>query len=147
MGILELLLQRTSKAGEPKTFGILYDDNQRVVCYSLEDTVRETSENVIEWKVKGETAIPSGRYKITLEWSPRFGVDTITLHNVPGFEHIRMHGGNTTKDTEGCPLLGMKLDANGIAPGTSRPAVKLVKSIIKEAIQAGQEVWIDVRNA
>ena len=102
---------------------------------------------VKEWKVPGETAIPEGRYRITLEYSPRFGSDTITLNNVTGFDYIRMHGGNTVKDTDGCPLLGMKLDANGIAPGTSQPAVKLVKAIIKEAIKAGQQVWIDVRNA
>lgn len=99
-----------------------------------------------EWKIKGQTAIPSGRYRITLEDSPRFGADTLTVNDVPGFVGVRMHGGNTHENTEGCPLLGYQVTSTTIVGGTSGPAVKEVKAMVKEAIEAGREVWLDINN-
>ena len=142
---MNLSLQRTHQLGAA-TFGELRLADQRI-CYTLEDEVREIEgEPVASWKIKGATAIPSGRYRITLEHSPRFGPDTLTVNNVPGFTGVRMHAGNTADDTEGCPLLGLAIDARGIVGGTSRPAVDRVRDLVRGAIGRGVEVWMDVCN-
>jgi hypothetical protein len=148
---VNLTLQRLTPPGRPRTFGKLFIDDV-FVCYTLEDEVREQlGQPVAEWKIKGATAIPStafsgAPYRVTLEFSQRFGVDTITVHEVPGFKYIRAHGGNTEADTEGCPLLGMQVNAAGIVPGTSRPAVALVKGRVAEALNRGEEVWLTINN-
>nr|WP_315471771.1 DUF5675 family protein [uncultured Rhodoferax sp.] len=116
-------------------------------CYTLEDQVREVvGQPVDAWKVHGKTAIPAGVYKVTLVNSPRFGPDTLNLVNVPGFESIRMHAGNTSEDTEGCLLLGMQATERSLIGGTSRPAVALVKGQVQQALQRGELVTIDIRN-
>lgn len=145
---MNLILQRETPFGHPRTFGKLLAADDHRLCYTLEDEVREVEGSpVSEWKIKGATAIPAGRYRITLEYSQRFGPDTLTINDVPGFAYIRMHAGNTEADTDGCPLLGMEIDPHGIVGGTSRPAVILVKAVVKDAIDRGEEVWIDICNA
>lgn len=141
---MKLTLQRTSPPGHPMTFGELIENDQ-FICHSLEDEVREIEgEPVADWKIKGATAIPAGEYRITLEHSPRFGPNTLTVHDVPGFLGVRIHAGNTVADTEGCPLLGMAVNAHGIVGGTSGPAVKLVKQLVGDAIARGELVLMDV---
>jgi hypothetical protein len=66
---------------------------------SLEDKVRPE-------KIKGVTAIPEGKYEVRITWSPRFKRHLPLLIDVPGFDGIRIHPGNTHKDTEGCLLVG-----------------------------------------
>ena len=128
------------------TIGLLYADD-KFLCYSLEDEIRERDAvPVADWKIKGATAIPAGTYRVTLEHSNRFGPDTLTIHDVPGFTSIRMHGGNTSDDTEGCPLLGLRVNIASIVGGTSRPAVNAVKTLVRTAIALGQSVTIDINN-
>jgi len=116
-------------------------------CYALEDQVREVPGQPVEsWKVHGATAIPAGTYRVTLEHSSRFGPDTLTINNVPGFQYIRMHAGNTAADTEGCPLLGMQATEASLIGGTSRPAVALVKGEVQRAIARGELVTIEITN-
>ena len=83
---------------------------------------------------------------MTLQNSPRFGLDTLTLLDVPGFDFIRIHAGNTAQDTEGCLLLGMRATDVSLVGGTSRPAVELVKAKVKSAIERGEIVQIDIQN-
>ena len=129
------------------TMGALYIDGG-FACYTLEDEVREVpGQPVSQWKIKGATAIPAGEYIVSLQYSPRFGPDTLTLHNVPGFEYIRMHAGNAHADTEGCILLGMRATDASLIGGTSRPAVQLVKSEVRAAIDRGEVVHITISNA
>lgn len=145
---MNLILQRDTGPGHPRTFGRLLADDEHRLCYTLEDEVREIPDMpVADWKIKSATAIPAGRYRLTLEYSQRFGPDTLTVHDVPGFTYIRMHAGNTEADTDGCPLLGMEIDPSGIVGGTSRPAVKLVQYLVREAIDREEEVWLTVNNA
>lgn len=152
---MKLLLQRThasgGASGRERTFGKLFADGA-FVCYTLEDCVREVrGAEVGDWKIKGSTAIPStehvGRpYFVGLEYSPRFGADTATIYAVPGFVGVRMHAGNTEADTEGCPLLGMAIDASGIVGGTSRPAVALLKALLQKAQRESTSVLLTISN-
>ena len=85
--------------GDTFTVGKFYIDGI-YYCYSLEDKVREGA------KVNGQTAIPNGTYNVIIDVSTRFGKQLPHILNVPNFEGIRIHAGNTSKDTEGCILLG-----------------------------------------
>jgi hypothetical protein len=139
---MELLLLR-NRFYPTHTIGQLYVDGT-YFCFVLEDVVREVAGQPVEkWKIQNETAIPQGRFKVTLEDSGRFGPDTPTLQNVPGFQYIRMHPGNTNQDTDGCLILGYKLDANNcIAFGSTKPAVLDLKGKVK---QATEDVWITIK--
>jgi len=141
---MELALYRT-KLLSNRTIGQLYI-NGEFFCFTLEDKVREVpGRPVEEWKIWGETAIPMGRYPVTLERSPKFGPDTISIGRVLGFTYIRIHAGNTEKDTEGCPIVGYALTAdNIIKPGTTRPALLDLKDKVKKAIKEGETVHITV---
>jgi len=91
-----------------RTIGRLYVDKASY-CYTLEDTVRMDGV-----KVPGKTAIPTGRYAIAVTYSPRFKVVLPILLNVPGFDGIRIHAGNSAGDTEGCILVGHNLEGDYI---------------------------------
>jgi len=129
------------------TLGVLRID-EIFGCYTLEDEVREVEgQPVSTWKIKGATAIPAGTYRVSLEQSQRFGADTPTINDVPGFDYIRMHAGNTSADTEGCLLLGLAATECTLVGGTSRQAVALVKAAIRMALDRGELVEIEISNA
>lgn len=143
---MNLTLERMSSFGGA-TMGRLLIDGV-FCCHSLEDEVREVlGVPVASWKIKGATAIPAGRYMVALQDSPRFGPDTLTLLDVPGFQYIRMHAGNTSGDTEGCILLGMRATDVSLVGGTSRPAVGLVKAKVAEAVDRGNVTYIEIGNS
>lgn len=90
--------------------GKLYIDGE-YFCDTLEDKDRGLTDNmtvseISKIKVKKETAIPTGTYKVTITYSNRFKKNMPLINNVKGFEGIRIHSGNTDKDTEGCILVG-----------------------------------------
>ena len=142
---MKISLHRRPSVGGA-TIGKLHIDDV-FACYTLEDEIREAEGvSVADWKIKGHTAIPAGKYTVTLEYSNRFGPDTLTINDVPGFKYIRMHAGNTTADTEGCPLLGMQSTEVSLIAGTSRPAVAFVKGDVAQAMRRGEGVTIDIYN-
>lgn len=142
---MKLTLNRRPSLGGA-TIGELLENGTRV-CFALEDEIREIPGLPVgNWKVKGATAIPAGEYRVTLEDSPRFGPGTLTINNVPGYVGVRMHAGNTSDETDGCPLLGLRVTANSIVGGTSRPAVALVQQRVRAALASGEQVWIDINN-
>lgn len=141
---LVLTLQRLPSESD-QTHGDLFVDGVWE-CFTLEDRVREIAGQPVEqWKVRGKTAIPAGRYRMTLAYSQRFGPSTLTIEGVPGFVGIRVHGGNTHEDTEGCPLLGRRRNTYRIYD--CKPALEQVKSKVRAAKEQGHEVWIDILNA
>lgn len=80
--------------------------NDELFCFSIEDAFRTT-------KIPGETCIPYGNYPLGTRWSPHFSKsynhEMIWVKNVPGFEYILIHWGNTISDTEGCLIIGDKI--------------------------------------
>lgn len=94
---MKLKLQRIFK-GKNYTIGSLFIDGE-FFSNTLEDAVRDK-------KIKHETAIPAGTYEVKLTLSARFGKILPILLNVPNFEGIRIHAGNTISDTSGCILVG-----------------------------------------
>lgn len=143
---MELDLDRTpSTAGT--TFGKLFIDKS-FFSHTLEDEIRELQGIPVEqWKVPDYTCIPSGRYRITLENSARFGPDTITVNDVPGFTAIRMHGGNDKDDTEGCIIVGDQINREkGTISGSQVHGVlKRLKDRIREGLASG-EVVLTINN-
>jgi hypothetical protein len=93
-------------------------------CYTLEDREREV-------KIKSETAIPKGTYKVIINQSNRFKKLLPLLLNVPNFEGVRIHPGNTNHDTEGCILVGRTRSKDFI--GQSRKAFATLFAKMKEA--------------
>lgn len=113
------------------------------VCWILEDPVRETPEPVEVWKIKGETAIPAGKYKIERTFSNRFQHTTPQLMDVPGFQGIRIHPGNTTADTEGCLLPGLERRSDSV--GSSQLAYREILKWLDTIEQNGSEAWIEIQ--
>ena len=92
------------------TIGKLYIDEE-YFCDTLEDKDRGLTDDmtvseISKIKIKKETAIPTGTYKITITYSNRFKKNMPLINDVKGFEGIRIHSGNTNQDTEGCVLVG-----------------------------------------
>ena len=80
-------------------------------CDTLEDKDRGLSQStplsiIKSKKVPGQTAIPTGTYKVIVNISPKFGRILPRLLDVPGFDGILIHRGNTDKDSSGCLLVG-----------------------------------------
>ena len=117
----------------------------RRLCYVLEDVVREvTGAPVSSWKVKGETAIPAGRYEIVIDMSTRFGKLMPHLLGVDGFAGIRIHPGNTDADTEGCLLPGTEVGPANNSVLNSRTAYTTWFDILDVTLARGERCFITV---
>lgn len=132
-------------------------------CDTLEDKNRELDstmslEEIKEIKVKGETAVPYGTYKVTLNVkSPKYSnfnkykYVAFTkgyiprLIDVPGFEGILIHAGNKDKDTDGCILVGEN-KVKGQVINSQNTWVKLYK-LMQQAIAQGEDINITIKKA
>ncbi len=131
---MELELNRYERT--PKsTIGELLINGEHQ-CYTLEDVdrglMKTTSLGVIKRnKVYGKTAIPAGRYEVRITFSNRFQKLMPQIMDVPGFEGIRIHPGNTDADTEGCVLPGYTTGPDFI--GNSRKAYEHIMYFLQKA--------------
>lgn len=132
---MNLTLQRTEQS-TGYTLGTLAVDGAPY-CLTLEDEVRPDGQ-----KIPGATAIPPGRYRIVVDYSPRFGRAMPHVLDVPGFAGVRIHTGNTVADTQGCILVGM--DHIKAMLLRSREAYRPLLAKISDAIEDKQQVWMDV---
>lgn len=134
------------------TNGILFDttNGRKFLAYTLEDEYRET-------KVKGETRIPAGTYKIKLrkeggfhgKYTTKYGSmhkGMLHVQDVPGFDYILIHTGNTDEHTDGCLLVGNTQTENiGTKDGFIGSSVNAYKRIyppIAKELEDGGDVEI-----
>lgn len=108
-------------------------------CNTLEDVVREIDVNGVG-KIKGETAIPAGEYKVIVNYSPKFGRQMPRLLNVPFFDGILIHPGNTAKDSAGCILVGYNKKVGELC--NSRDVSDRLTEMVEAAQRRGEDIWI-----
>ena len=152
---MELILERIAKR-KTYTIGRLYIQNRvddeylagtekQYFCDTLEPTWRDYAHGA--YKVKGRSAIPEGRYAVVISWSPKFEQWLPILLGGPEFnkqwQGIRIHAGNTAKDTQGCILVGKNREVGKVLD--SRIWVHRLKQKIVEAKDKGEAVWITIK--
>lgn len=120
------------------TVGRLYVDG-KFFCNTLEDTVRDLNR---ERKVPGKTAIPYGEYKVVFNWSPKFGRNLPRLLNVPAFDGILIHPGNTADDSSGCILVGRNTEVGRLTE--SRYTSDILNVLIEDAQRKGESITIEI---
>ena len=115
-------------------------------CDTLEDVNRDSNLNGKfdngESKVFGDTCMPKGIYNVTVPFSPKFKRDLPRLLNVPSFEGILIHAGNTTNDTHGCILVGENKVKGQVI--NSRKYENLIVEKCKDAIKRGEKITIEI---
>lgn len=136
---MELKLNRIF-LGSSATIGELYID-KKYIADTLEDRVRPEGE-----KVYGKTAIPEGTYEVKLTYSPRFKKILPEILNVPNFSGIRIHTGNSSKDTEGCILVGTWDGEKEDRVGSSKIAFDKLMTLLEEATNNKEKVTITVKS-
>ena len=114
---------------------------EKYFCDTLEPTWRDYEHGA--YKIKGKSAIPEGRYAVVISWSPKLKQWLPILLGVPKFSGIRIHAGNTAKDTEGCILVGNNREVGKVLD--SRIWLHRLKQKIVEAKDRGEAVWITVK--
>jgi hypothetical protein len=132
--------------------GLVFDitDGRKFLCYSLEDEYRND-------KVMHETRVPAGTYQILLRkeggfnarYAKKYGdfhKGMLHVQDVPGFEYILIHTGNTDEHTSGCLIVGDSQENNQLLKngfiGKSVQAYKRIYTPIATALENGEEVTI-----
>ena len=138
----------------PNPHGEGFRCKRKFLAYTLEDEQRDK-------KIYGETRIPNGTYKLQLrkeggyhqKYSKRFPdihIGMLHVTNVPNFDYILIHCGNTDEHTAGCLLVGDSQENNQITKdgfiGKSTQAYKRIYPRISEAIECGEEVTITYKS-
>ena len=155
---MKILVDRKWKK-ETYTIGKLYVDG---VFFSntLEDKDRGLTNSMSLKEIKkmkkaGETAIPTGTYKVRMDIvSPKYsksswyvkncnGSRMPRLEKVPGYDGVLIHAGNTAKDTEGCILVG-KNDVKGMVTKSKDYFLKLY-NIMYTAYKKGENIEITIK--
>ena len=143
------------KPSKDYTIGRLYIDG-KYFCDTLEDRQRGLASDmplkeILRIKVKHQTAIPTGRYRVRLDiQSPKYAAKANywrynkgympRLMDVPGYEGVLIHPGNTKGDTSGCILVGRNTEVGRV--NESMVAWKQLYTILASA---KDEIWIEIK--
>ena len=142
---MKILIERKWRK-EDYTIGILSVNGVRL-CNTLEDAVRSE-------KVYGKTAIPAGTYRVLMNtvsprfqdraWAKPYGGIVPRLRNVPDFQGVLIHPGNTAADTDGCILVGDNTIKGQLTNSTNR-FYQLMGMLLAAAL-AGESIDITIVN-
>ena len=155
---MELRLKRIALRSE-YTIGKLYVDGE-YVCDTIEDTVRDLDKDGKfangEVKIHGETAIPYGRYEVTMKvrspkysnfakysWAKKYDGYLPRLLNVPHFDGILIHAGNTAADTEGCICVGLNKVVGRVVDSVNTFR-KLMDEYLVPAKKRNEQIYIEI---
>ena len=155
---MELRLKRIALRSE-YTIGKLYVDGE-YVCDTIEDTVRDLDKDGKfangEVKIHGKTAIPYGRYEVTMKvrspkysnfakysWAKKYDGYLPRLLNVPHFEGILIHAGNTAADTEGCICVGLNKVVGRVVDSVNTFR-KLMDEYLVPAKKRNEQICIEI---
>lgn len=149
---MEIKVRRIAKR-QGYTIGRLYVDG-RYFCDTLEDADRGLGsgmplEKISRLKVYGQTAIPTGRYAVTLDvvspkfkdraWARPYGGKVPRLLNVPGFDGVLIHVGNDASDTSGCILVGRNTVVGKVTDSTAT-----FHAFMGKLLAAKGDIWLSV---
>lgn len=122
------------------TLGMLYTDGD-FLAFTCEDVDRFLEEG--NEKVPGKTAIPRGQYQVVLSYSWKYKKIMPGILSVPGFAGVRIHGGNTAEDTDGCILIGAIRTEDGVDDCS---AVKThLHNLLADCEARHEETWLEVK--
>lgn len=121
--------------------------NNLYFCDTLEDkdrglTSAMTENEIFDIKIAGKTAIPKGTYKVAYTFSPKYHRYMPLIQGVKGFSGIRIHSGNTDKDTEGCILLGQNKKVGQVI--NSRAICSEFYRIVENALDNLEQITIEI---
>ena len=139
---MNVLIDRKWKK-DTYTIGIVHVDGVRF-CNSMEDRDRGLRQDmnvgeISRMKVYGVTAIPTGKYKVTMTYSPKYKRMMPQVMDVKGFSGIRIHSGNTAEDSLGCILLGVN-NAVGRVNNSRATCAKFEDMLTKAGGTCGLEI-------
>ncbi|QNF33910.1 hypothetical protein HUW51_14700 [Adhaeribacter swui] len=122
------------------TLGKMFID-KNFFAYTLEDTDRNLNGNC-QRKQRSQTAIDSGTYPVVLSYSNNFQKYLPLLLNVPCFEGIRIHGGNTCHDSLGCILIGEHSNMQDRIWNCASKVNNLVALL--KSVEKKEKIWIEI---
>lgn len=145
---MKIVLSRFTNLHNKSTMGLLFIDGE-FQCYTLENPFRFA-------KMPGDSRIPEGEYKVqkrkvlspmTKRYRDQFPYFDyhLELQDVPEFQFIYFHIGNTAPNTDGCVLVGETSDFVREFVGRSGPAFEKMYKKISAALEAGQEVTCTIQ--
>ena len=135
--LVRIAFKSTYTIGKLYVDGIYFCDVLEDVDRGLDSSMSESE--ILEKKVKGQTAIPTGHYVINITYSPKYKRMMPLLLDVKGFSGIRIHSGNTAKDTEGCLIVGKNKQVGKVLE--SRDTYQRLFKMM----QGQKEITIDIR--
>jgi hypothetical protein len=135
---VKLTLFRRWREGDATIGELFVGDQADRFSYTLEDRVHDGP------KIPGQTAIPAGTYRIVISRSARFQCEMPEVCDVPGFTGVRIHPGNTPKDTDGCILVGYGRQPAAITE--SRLAYSALIGKIAAALLDGEAIVLEIIN-
>lgn len=121
-----------------KPFGYVCEDRDRGL-----DATMPLAE-IRARKVRGQTAIPAGTYRLGVRYSPGHKRDVLYLIDVPGFQFILVHSGNDASHTEGCQLPGTQRDVAAMTVGHSKAAVAWLEANVMPLVRQGAAVTYEI---